>query len=118
MAIQEITVQFREDETHSSQTLTLDGVRFRLDCYTNKSDGSWYLDLFDDDDAALVQGIAIVTGLDLLFPYRHLGVPTGILFVNDLAGPTEDPGLDAFINRDAALYYQTADEALTSQSDF
>jgi len=118
MAIQEIKVQFRKDETHASQTLTLDGVRFRLDTYTNKADGSWYLDLYDEDDEPLVQGIALATGLDLLFPYRYLDVPPGILFVNDHIGPREDPTLDTFLDEAAALYYQTADEALTEQSDF
>ena len=107
MAIQEITVQFREDETHTSQTLTLDRVRFRLDTYTNKSDGSWYLDIFDGDGVALVQGIALATGLDLLFPYRHLDVPAGALFVNDHAGVREDPGLTTFFQEGAALYYET-----------
>lgn len=108
MAIQEITVQFREFETHTSQTLTLDGVRFRLDTYTNKADGAWYLDIFDGEGDALVQGLALVTGLDLLFPYRYLAVPPGILFVNDHEGEREDPGLDTFFDRGAALYYQTA----------
>ncbi len=108
MAIVEITVQFRENENHESQVLTLDGVRFRFDTYTNKVDGCWYLDLFDEDDNALIQGIALVTGLDLLFPYRHLDVPAGILFVNDLAGPREDPTLDTFFDQGAALYYEEA----------
>lgn len=118
MAIKEITVQFRRDETHASQTLTLDGVRVRLDTYTNKADGSWYFDLFDSDDVLLIAGVAITTGLDLLFPYRYLSIPPGSLFVNDLVGPVEDPGLDAFITKAAALYYQTQDEALTSALDF
>jgi hypothetical protein len=107
MAIEEITVQFREDETHTSQTLTLDRVRFRLDTYTNKADGSWYLDIFDGDGVALVQGIALVTGLDLLFPYRYLDVPAGALFVNDHEGDRTDPGLTTFFDRGAALYYET-----------
>ena len=47
MSIIQITVQFREEDKHTSQTLTLDGVRFRLDTYTNKVDDAWYLDLFD-----------------------------------------------------------------------
>ena len=118
MAILEITVQFRKDETHASQTLTLDGVRFRLDTYTNKADNSWYFDLYDEDDVALVQGVAFATGLDLLYPYRYLDVPPGILFINDQEGPREDPTLDTFLDEEAALYYQTADEALTSLSDF
>jgi hypothetical protein len=108
MAIFEITVQFRENETHTSQTLTLDGVRFRLDTYTNKIDGCWYLDVFDEDEAPLVMGLALVTGLDLLYPFRHLDIPEGTLFVNDLAGPREDPGLDTFFDQGAALYYEEA----------
>jgi len=108
MAIIEITAQFREEDKHTSQTLTLDGVRFRLDTYTNKADGRWYLDLFDDAGAPIVLGIGLATGLDLLYPYRYLDVPAGILFVNDLAGPQEDPGLDAFKDKAAALYYQEA----------
>ena len=103
----EITVQFREDETHPTQVLTLDGVKFRLDTYTNKIDGGWYFNISDADDVAVVVGVGLVTGLDLLFPYRHLDVPPGILFVNDLIGPRDDPGLESFINGGAALYYQT-----------
>ncbi len=106
MAIVAITVQFREDETHTSQTLTLNGVRFRLDTYTNKYDGCWYLDVYDGDNVALVQGLALVTGLDLLYPYRYLDLPAGLLFVNDLTGPSEDPGLDTFFDQGAALYYE------------
>lgn len=108
MDILEITVQFRADETHTSQTLTLDGVRFRLDTYTNRQDGGWYFDLFDGDGVPLVQGVAIVTGLDLLFPYRYLDVPAGLLFVNDHRPPQTDPTLTTFLDDEAALYYQTA----------
>ncbi len=107
MSIQEITVQFREDETHTSQTITLDGVRFRLDTYTNKWDGCWYLDLYDGDGNALVYAIPLVTGLDLLFPFRYLDVPPGALFINDHEGEREDPGLTTFFDRGAALYYET-----------
>lgn len=106
-----ITVQFRQEDKHTSQTLTLDGVRFQLDTYTNRADGSWYMDLFDTDGTPLVQGIALVTGLDLLYPYRYLPVPAGVLFVNDLDGPRTDPGLDSFTDKEAALYYQSAESA-------
>ena len=102
-----IEVQFREDETHTSQILTLDGVRIRLDTYTNKADGGWYLDVFDEEDTPLVTGIGIVTGLDIFFPYRYLPIPPGILFINDLVGEQTDPVLDTFVNRDAELIYET-----------
>ncbi len=111
MAITQITVQFRKEDKHTSQTLTLDGVRFQLDTYTSRADNSWYMDLFDSNGTALIIGIALATGLDLLFPYRYLDVPAGVLFVNDLAGPREDPGLDSFDEEEAALYYQDAEGA-------
>ncbi len=108
MTIFQITPQFREQDKHTSQTLTLDNVRFRLDTYTNRADGFWYMDLFDTDDAAVLLGIRLMTGLDLLFPYRYRAVPAGVLFINDLTGPRQDPTLDSFRDEDVALYYETA----------
>jgi len=104
--ILQITTQFRS-ETHSSQRITLDGVRARFDFFTNKQDKSWYLDLFDGDDNQLVMGIALATGLDILFPYRYLDLPPGKLFINDHIPPFTDPVLDSFSENQAALYYET-----------
>lgn len=108
MSILEIIPQFREDDKHTSQTMVLDGVRFRLETYTNVVDSSWYMDLFDSEGNALVQGIALTFGLDLLFSYRHLDVPPGILFVS---GNFEDPTLDSFTDETSVLYYQEAADA-------
>jgi hypothetical protein len=108
MTIIQITPQFREEDQHTSQTLTLDGTRFRLDTYTNRFDGAWYLDLYDADEEPLILGLGLVTGLDLLFPYRYLAVPAGVLFINPLTGDSVDPGLTSFTDKDVALYYQTA----------
>lgn len=111
MSVLEITVQFREDETHTSQTLVLDGVRVRLDTYTNIEDDSWYLDIFDDEDTPIVLGIALATGLDLFFPYRYLPLPPGKLFVQDQRGqPFVDAKRGDFFTKDFALYYTTADQ--------
>ena len=108
VSIIEISPQFREEDKHTSQTMVLDGVRFRIDTYTNVIDSSWYMDLFDSDGNALVQGIALVFGLDLLYPYRHLDVPPGILFIS---GDPVDPTLDSFNDEEAVLYYQDAADA-------
>ena len=102
----EILVQPRANETHTSQTLTLDGVRVRMDFYTNRSDGLWYMDLFDSQNNAMVMGIGLATGLDLFFPYRYLDVPPGVLFVNDHLGALEDPTLDTWQDEQAQLFYQ------------
>ncbi len=105
----EIQVQFNES-TNASQTLTLDGVRFQLTTYTNKVSQKWMLDIADEEGNVIIAGLSLVTGLDLLYPYRHLAVPAGILFVNDQTQDTlEDPPLDGFAKRDFALYYQEAE---------
>lgn len=108
MALVEITVQFRPEDKRTVQTLELDNARYQLATYTNRADGGWFMDLADSAGNPLLFGIALVTGLDILFPYRHLDVPPGILFVNDLAGPREDPTLETFDERGAALYYLEA----------
>lgn len=110
-AITQITPQFRKEDKHTSQTLTLDQVRFRLDTYTNRADNSWYMNLYDTNDEPILLGIALATGLDLLYPYRYLPVPAGVLFVNDLDGPRQDPTLDSFEGEEVALYYQDAESA-------
>ena len=111
--ITKITVQFRAEDKHTSQTLTLDQVRFELHTYTNKADGGWYFDLLDSAGDPLVIGIGLVTGLYLLYPYRYLGdrLPAGKLFVKDLSGTVTDPGLDSFADEETALYYQSAESA-------
>jgi hypothetical protein len=111
MSVIEITVQFREGETHTSQTIVLDGIRVRLDTYTNIDDDSWYLDVFDDQDQPIVKGIALAVGLDLWFPYRYKPLPPGILFVQDQSGqPFTDPKVVDFLAGNMTLYYVTADQ--------
>lgn len=111
MSVLEITVQFREDETHTSQTLVLDGVRVRLDTYTNIDDDSWYLDIYDEEDQPIVLGIGMSTGLDFFFPYRYRNLPPGKLFVQDQGvQPFVDATRGDFLAGNMALYYTTADQ--------
>ncbi len=112
MGIIQITPQFREFETHTSQTLDLDDVRVRFDTYTNKYDGLWYFDVFDASSNPLIQGVGLMTGLDLWFQYHYLPIPTGILFVQDQSGsPPADAGLADFLEGDMALFYQEIESA-------
>lgn len=111
----EIFPQVRETQTHRSQTQRLDDVLVQIDTYTNRFDGAWYLDLFDDEGVPIVQGLALVTQVDLLYPYRaNAGVPPGILFVASKNREFSDPGLESFNDKDHALYYQEAADAPTT----
>ena len=106
MRVLQITPQFRDTDTHTSQRITLDGIVIRIDTYTNTWDGLWYLDIFDADDAPLILGILLAVGLDLLYPYRYMPVPPGVLMVQDQNGsPAVDPVLDAFSEERHAIFY-------------
>lgn len=105
MRLLAINPQFRESDVHTSQRLTLDGVRVRIDTYTNKRDGNWYVDTYDGEDNPLILGLRLTTGLDMWFPYRYLALPPGPLFVSDHEEPTTDPALVTFKDNDATLYY-------------
>jgi hypothetical protein len=110
MSVLQLTPQFRENETHTAQSLTLDGIRIQLTTYTNKSDDNWYADIRDSDGEPLILALALVPGLDLLHRYRYLPVPPGQLIVVDQTqGPPLDPTLESFINGDSGLFYLTAD---------
>lgn len=110
MSVLQLTPQFRENETHTAQSLTLDGVRIQLTTYTNKSDNNWYADIRDSDGEPLILALALVPGLDLLHRYRYLPVPPGQLIVVDQTqGPPLDPTLESFINGESGLFYLTAD---------
>lgn len=45
----------------------------------------WYLDTLSIGSVPLVRGLALVPGVDLWLPYKHLAIPQGTLFV---LGPT------------------------------
>lgn len=62
------------------QEQTLDGVRVRLrSTYSIRTD-RWYVSVYDSAGTLLVGSIAVVPGVDLLLPYRYLGIPQGELF--------------------------------------
>jgi hypothetical protein len=105
MIVKEIKVQFTDDG-NNPQTLELDGVLITFECYTNKFDGSWYIDFYSVDGTLLIAGVAIVAGLDLWYPYRYkVGIPPGQLFVLSQTGTVKDPTLTTFADAEAILAY-------------
>jgi len=108
MSLLALTVQPTGTETHFRQLVVLDGARWQIDCYTNGADGCWYFDLAGELGET-VRGVALANGVDLLAPYRHLGVPAGYLFVGDKGLGGADPRADDFAAGWAVLYYLEAE---------
>lgn len=72
-------------------TITLSGVDYRLTVQYRKAGGAgWVLDIADANNAPLVSGIPLVTGIDLLGQYRHLGF-AGRLWVQGADDPDDVP---------------------------
>ncbi len=92
--------------THLDRGDYLDGARYRLSTYTNTRDGLWYLDIRDSLGSAVVLGLGLACGCDLLYPYRARPVPAGKLWVQpQTSGAESDPGLDGFLSGRFALWY-------------
>lgn len=63
-------------------TLRLGGRQVRLRVIY-RDEAGWILDLLQTDNSAIINGIPLVTGVDLLAPYAHLGFTGGLYVVSD-----------------------------------
>lgn len=66
----------------------------------------WTLDISDPTGDVLVSGIPLVTGADLLAPYRHLGLGAA-LYVRTDGDPDVTPTFDS-LGRTSRLIWETA----------
>lgn len=72
-------------------SITLSGVEYRLTFqYRDAGGAGWVLDIADANSQPVVSGIPLVTGIDLLEPYRHLNFG-GSLWVQGADAPDNVP---------------------------
>lgn len=102
-----ITVQPTGVETHYDQSVLLDERIWKIATYTNGVDGKWYFDI-ESDTGDVVRGLGLANGVELLFPYRHLDMPTGDLYLKDKGLGGADPSADDFAQGLVELYYLEA----------
>ncbi len=74
------------------QDLSGTTYNFRL-TYDTAQDGCWILDIGDENSVVMVAGIPLVSGVDLLAQYRHLGFPGSLIVTTD-RGAGEVPTFD------------------------
>lgn len=95
--------------TPQAQTfsITLLGIIYKLTLSWCSPAAAWTLLIADQDGTALVGGVPLVTGLDLLAQYRYLGIGGSLVVATDgdiTAVPTyENLGVDSH------LYFVTQD---------
>lgn len=86
--------------------ITLSGRAYRL-AVTWREPYGWFLDIARVDGTALINGIPLVTGVDLLVQYAYLGIAGKLVVLSDgdpFAAPTF-----ANLGTQAHLYYVTDD---------
>lgn len=84
--------------------ISLGGTTYQLTLkYRNVDQGGWTLDIADSGGNAIVSGIPLVTGCDLLAPYKHLGFAGG-LWVQTLSDPDAVPTFEN-LGSDGLLYW-------------
>jgi hypothetical protein len=77
------------------QKVRLDGRDFVLHFAFNQREDRWSLDIHDDEDEPIVQGLKLLANWPLLRHYRwNESLPPGELIVMDLTGDGAPPGLD------------------------
>lgn len=85
-------------------SVTLSGVTYRMTfLYRNDPNAGWTLDIADSGGNALIQGIPLVTGADLLAQYKHI-IPSGMLVVQTTNDPDAAPTFQN-LGKDSQVYW-------------
>jgi hypothetical protein len=63
--------------------ISLAGVNYKMTFKWNEQNNSWILDIADSAGNALVSGVPIITGADLLEQYAYLGINGNLLAQTD-----------------------------------
>lgn len=75
-------------------SITLSGTEYQLRVqWRNSIDAGWTIDISDSSGVAIINGIPLVTGCNLLEQYQHLGF-AGVLWVQTTADPDAVPAFD------------------------
>lgn len=83
---------------------TINGVSLKMRLIWREGMG-WVLDLLDSGDAAIIAGIPLVTGTDLLAQYQHLGLGFGLTVVCD--DPIQEYPTQTGLGTNCHLYVKT-----------
>lgn len=87
--------------------ITLSGAQYHMTViWRNVETGGWVLDIADFSGNPIIQGIPLVTGVNLLDQYAYLGF-TGVLWVQTTADPDAVPTFDN-LGVGSHLYWYTA----------
>ena len=83
-------------DSHVSQRVQLDGTSYTFRWLWNERDGHWFLSLYDVEGTAVVEGLRVVTGWDILKDVTKENRPAGrLVFFDEATSSTTVYGDDA-----------------------
>ncbi len=92
-----------------TESVTLDGVPLNFKFIWNGRDSAWFMDILDADNDAILNGVKIVNGWELIFRATDIRLPLGALLVVSLQG-NEDVIRRDNMSTDYDLIYMTEAE--------
>lgn len=104
------TISYPFDKPEGTVRVRLDGTPFRLNFKWNTRDEYWALSLYRDDGTALVEGMRLAIGVNLLRQFVGSTMPPGGLVLVDPGGRNEELDRDALESGRLQLVYLTEDE--------
>lgn len=87
-----------------TQRVVLSGREYILSFYWNEFEAKWYLDVSTNEGEALILGVKLAMGVNLLRRVTDARRPPGPLFLIDPSGSDVDPGLRDLGKRVQLLY--------------
>lgn len=103
------TARGDEARLHFKFRHELDGVFYRFGYHYNGHFDSWFLDLFDDADIALVAGQRVKLTTDALAQFKHLEIPQGSLQIVDTQSLHQEATQENFGTRVVVQYVEAED---------
>jgi hypothetical protein len=93
------------DPVPQTFTIELNGTGYAMACRWNDAAQVWFLDIADSvTGTALISGLPLVTGGDLLSQFRHI-IPEGMLFCYTDGDPSEAPPTLDNLGSTSNLYF-------------
>lgn len=94
---------------HYRVATTLADVTYVIDVRWNTREAAWYMDVFQEDETPIRQGIKIVLGTALGNTTIDPEWPPGYFYATDTSGQGLDAGLDDMGERVILVWYEASE---------
>lgn len=102
-------IPIRNDIPAYTEQLDLEGTRYFMRFKFNSRVDRWFMDLLDENQSEILNGIKIIVDFDLLGRFKDERLPPGLLYAVDESGNENQPDRLNFSN-DVTLLYLDSDD--------